>query len=92
MVVGLLVHLDQTVKVQSQVLKGIPVVLDQTEIQDVLVRWETQVKTLQYLEMMGTMGSQGVLGRRGSRVFQGQMECQVSLEIQELKGLEELQV
>lgn len=30
---GLLVNLDQTVKVQSQVLKVIPVVLDQMEIQ-----------------------------------------------------------
>lgn len=37
-VVDILVNLDQIVKVQSQVLEGIPVYLDEMEIQDVLAR------------------------------------------------------
>lgn len=51
--------------------------------QGVLVTWGIQVRTLQYLEMMGTTGTQGAGGQRAQRDFQGPQECQASPEIQE---------
>lgn len=82
-VVVILVNLDQIVKVQSEVLKGILVLLDPMESQDVLVRLGKQVKTFLSLETMGTMGSWDVLEARAKLVFLGPVDCQVSLEILE---------
>lgn len=51
--------------------------------QGVLAKWGNQVKTLQYLEMMGTMETLGAGGQMARRDLQGPEECLASLEIQE---------
>lgn len=79
------VNLDRTVKIQSQGLVEILVVLEQMESQGVLVTWGIQVRTLRCLEMMGTMGTQGARGHGAHRDLRGPMDCQASLEIQERK-------
>lgn len=91
-VLDLQVNLDQTVKVQSLDLQEILVVLDQTESQGILVTWGIQVRTLQYAEMKGTMGTQGAWGQMVQRDFQGPRECQASPDVQERKVCKGLQV
>lgn len=83
---------DQTVRVQSQGLVEILVVLGQMESQGVLVRWGIQVRTLPCLEMMGTTGLLGARGPLAQKDLRGPEDCQASLEIQELKACGGLQV
>lgn len=77
------VNLEQTVKVQSQGLVEILVLLERMESQGVLVTWGIRVRTLQHLVMMGTMGTQGARGQGASRDLRGPKDCQGSPEIQD---------
>lgn len=81
--VDLQVNLDWTVKLQSQGLVEILVLLAQMERQGILVLWGLRVQTLHFVGMMGTMVIQDAWGQKERRGVQGFKDYQAYLETQE---------
>lgn len=75
--------LDKTVKIQFPGPVEILAVQEQMESQGVLVTWGSQVQTLLFREMTGTMGTRGSTGHRVQREPRGSKDHQAFPEIQD---------